>query len=163
MDAIEADKSSLLGEGFTDSIVKPMEARRIAAILRDCLPEDKISVRPIEYDISEVFGNVPVSVQEKPKKENTPTAEKPDVEEPLTEGTEDAVVLNGIDIVMLEQISALSKKKNYKAVNVLIKELLKNEYKGEDADFLEALKGAVKKHDSTQIEDLVNIYKALKE
>ena len=163
MDAIEADKSSLLGEGFTDSIVKPMEARRIAAILRDCLPEDKISVRPIEYDISEVFGNVPVSVQEKPKKENTPTAEKPDVEEPLTEGTEDAVVLNGIDIVMLEQISALSKKKNYKAVNVLIKELSKNEYKGEDADFLEALKGAVKKHDSTQIEDLVNIYKALKE
>ena len=166
MDAIEADKSSLLGEGFTDSIVKPMEARRIAAILRDCLPEEKISVKPIEYDISEVFGDVPVSMQEKPKKDSKAKPEKTESASsptPVTEPEEEAVVLNGIDIVMLEQISTLAKKKNYKAVNVLIKELSKNEYKGEDNDFLEALKSAVKKHDGMQIEDLVNIYKALKE
>ncbi|MBR4515043.1 MAG: response regulator [Lachnospiraceae bacterium] len=181
MDAIEADKSSLLGEGFTDSIVKPMEPRRIAAILRDCLPESKISVKPIEYDITEVFGNVPVSVQDKNKKEDskkhgaakhknekhdkTEKQDAPDMsaKEALTDTPEEVFILSGIDIVMLEQVSALSKKKNYKAVNVLMKELCRNEYKGEDNDFMDALKAAVKKRDSAQIADLVNTYKALKE
>lgn len=41
-DAIEENKQKLLSEGFTDSIVKPIEFRRVAAVLKDCLPEDKI-------------------------------------------------------------------------------------------------------------------------
>lgn len=40
--AIEENKESLLGAGFTDSLLKPIDLRRVAAILRDCLPEDKI-------------------------------------------------------------------------------------------------------------------------
>lgn len=40
--AIEENKERLLGEGFTDSLLKPIEPRRIAAILRDCLPQSKI-------------------------------------------------------------------------------------------------------------------------
>ena len=41
-DAIEENKAKLLAEGFTDSMVKPIEFRRVAAILKDCLPEDKL-------------------------------------------------------------------------------------------------------------------------
>ena len=41
-DAIEENKSKHIEEGFTDSIVKPMDVRKVAAILKDCLPEDKI-------------------------------------------------------------------------------------------------------------------------
>lgn len=40
--AIEENKERLLEEGFTDSLLKPIERQRIAAILRDCLPESKI-------------------------------------------------------------------------------------------------------------------------
>ena len=41
-DAIEENKAQLLSWGFTDSILKPMDLRRVAAILKDCLPESKI-------------------------------------------------------------------------------------------------------------------------
>lgn len=41
-DAIEENKEKLLAAGFTDSIVKPMDIRRVAAILKDCLPENLI-------------------------------------------------------------------------------------------------------------------------
>lgn len=41
-DAIEENKEKLLSCGFTDSIVKPMDVRRVAAVLKDCLPESLI-------------------------------------------------------------------------------------------------------------------------
>lgn len=41
-DAIEGNKDNLLSAGFTDSIVKPMDIRRVAAILKDCLPQSLI-------------------------------------------------------------------------------------------------------------------------
>lgn len=41
-DAIEENKEKLLAAGFTDSIVKPMDIRRVAAVLKDCLPENLI-------------------------------------------------------------------------------------------------------------------------
>lgn len=40
--AIEENREELLGAGFTDNLVKPIDVRRVAAILRDCLPESKI-------------------------------------------------------------------------------------------------------------------------
>ncbi|MBE5945669.1 MAG: response regulator [Lachnospiraceae bacterium] len=40
--AIEENKEELLSAGFTDSVLKPMDIKRVAAILKDCLPEDKI-------------------------------------------------------------------------------------------------------------------------
>lgn len=40
--AIEENRDSLLRAGFTDSLIKPVDVRRAAAILRDCLPESKI-------------------------------------------------------------------------------------------------------------------------
>lgn len=40
--AIEENREELLGAGFTDNLVKPIDIRRVAAILRDCLPESKI-------------------------------------------------------------------------------------------------------------------------
>lgn len=40
--AIEENRDALLREGFTDSLIKPIDVRRAAAILRDCLPESKI-------------------------------------------------------------------------------------------------------------------------
>lgn len=40
--AIEENRDSLLRAGFTDSLIKPIDVRRAAAILRDCLPESKI-------------------------------------------------------------------------------------------------------------------------
>jgi len=40
--AIEENKEEFLSSGFTDSVLKPMDVKRIAAILKDCLPEDKI-------------------------------------------------------------------------------------------------------------------------
>lgn len=43
--AIEENRGELLGAGFTDNLVKPIDIRRVAAILRDCLPEDKIKER----------------------------------------------------------------------------------------------------------------------
>lgn len=44
-DAIEGNRSSHITAGFTDSMVKPIEPRRVAAILKDCLPEDKLKER----------------------------------------------------------------------------------------------------------------------
>lgn len=41
-DAIEGNKEKLLSVGFTDSVVKPMDIRRVAAILKDCLPQSLI-------------------------------------------------------------------------------------------------------------------------
>lgn len=43
--AIEERKDELLGEGFTDTLVKPIELRRVAAILKDCLPSNKVLER----------------------------------------------------------------------------------------------------------------------
>lgn len=44
-DAIEGNRGSHISAGFTDSMVKPIEPRRVAAILKDCLPEDKLQER----------------------------------------------------------------------------------------------------------------------
>ena len=49
-DAIEEHSQSLIEEGFTDSVVKPLELRRVAAILKDCLPEDLIKERSSETE-----------------------------------------------------------------------------------------------------------------
>lgn len=48
--AIEENRDILLGEGFTDSLLKPLELRRIAAILKDCLPEDKIKEKTSDIE-----------------------------------------------------------------------------------------------------------------
>lgn len=45
MDAIDKNRDKLLEEGFTDSLVKPIDIRRAAAILKDCLPQSKIKER----------------------------------------------------------------------------------------------------------------------
>ena len=44
-DAIEGNRGSHISAGYTDSMVKPIEPRRVAAILKDCLPEDKLQER----------------------------------------------------------------------------------------------------------------------
>lgn len=44
-DALESNRSSNLTAGFTDSLIKPIELRRVAAILKDCLPQDKVKER----------------------------------------------------------------------------------------------------------------------
>lgn len=44
-DAIEGNRGNHISAGFTDSIVKPIEPRRVAAILKDCLPENKLQER----------------------------------------------------------------------------------------------------------------------
>lgn len=49
-DAIEEHGQSLIEEGFTDSVVKPLEYRRIAAILKDCLPEELIKEKSSETE-----------------------------------------------------------------------------------------------------------------
>ncbi len=49
-DAIEEHGQSLIEEGFTDSVVKPLELRRVAAILKDCLPEDLIKEKSSETE-----------------------------------------------------------------------------------------------------------------
>ncbi|MBQ8316961.1 MAG: response regulator [Lachnospiraceae bacterium] len=49
-DAIEEHSQSLIEEGFTDSLVKPLERRRVAAILKDCLPEDMIKEKSSETE-----------------------------------------------------------------------------------------------------------------
>ncbi len=49
-DAIEEHGQSLIEEGFTDSVVKPLEPRRVAAILKDCLPEDLIKEKSSETE-----------------------------------------------------------------------------------------------------------------
>ncbi len=41
-DAIEGDSASLIEAGFADSFIKPMEHRRVAAILKDCISAEKI-------------------------------------------------------------------------------------------------------------------------
>lgn len=41
-DAIDENKAKLLKDGFTDSLIKPIDIRRVAAILKDCLPESKL-------------------------------------------------------------------------------------------------------------------------
>lgn len=43
--AIDDNKDMLLEAGFTDTLIKPIDIRRVAAILKDCLPEDKIKER----------------------------------------------------------------------------------------------------------------------
>ena len=49
-DAIEEHGQSLIEEGFTDSVVKPLELRRVAAILKDCLPEELIKEKSSETE-----------------------------------------------------------------------------------------------------------------
>ncbi len=49
-DAIEEHSQSLIEEGFTESIIKPLELRRVAAILKDCLPEDLIKEKSSETE-----------------------------------------------------------------------------------------------------------------
>ncbi len=49
-DAIEEHSQSLIEEGFTDSVIKPLELRRIAAILKDCLSEDLIKEKSSETE-----------------------------------------------------------------------------------------------------------------
>lgn len=49
-DAIEENKEGLLEAGFTDSLLKPIELRRVAAILKDCLPQSKIKEKSKELD-----------------------------------------------------------------------------------------------------------------
>lgn len=44
-DAIEGNRGSHISAGFTDSMIKPIEPRRVAAILKDCLPENKLQER----------------------------------------------------------------------------------------------------------------------
>jgi CheY-like chemotaxis protein len=43
--AIDKNRDSLLETGFTDTLVKPIDVRRAAAILKDCLPQSKIHER----------------------------------------------------------------------------------------------------------------------
>ncbi|MBE5952841.1 MAG: response regulator [Lachnospiraceae bacterium] len=49
-DAIEEHSQTLIEEGFTDSVVKPLELRRVAAILKDCLSEDMIKEKSSETE-----------------------------------------------------------------------------------------------------------------
>lgn len=49
-DAIDDDKSKLLEAGFTDSVVKPIDKRRLAAILKDCLPGEKIKEKATDIE-----------------------------------------------------------------------------------------------------------------
>ncbi len=49
-DAIEENKDKLIEAGFTDSLLKPIDSRRVAAILKDCLSGDKIKERPNEAE-----------------------------------------------------------------------------------------------------------------
>ena len=48
--AIEDDKAKYLEAGFTDSVVKPLDSRRLAAILKDCLPEEKIKEKATDIE-----------------------------------------------------------------------------------------------------------------
>ncbi len=41
-DAVSDNSDILLENGFTGSLLKPMDIRRVAAMLKDCLPEDKL-------------------------------------------------------------------------------------------------------------------------
>ena len=41
-DAVSDNSDILLENGFTGTLLKPMDVRRVAAMLKDCLPEDKI-------------------------------------------------------------------------------------------------------------------------
>lgn len=50
-DAIEENKDELLGAGFTDSLLKPVEIRRVAAILKDCLPQSKLKEKTNDMEI----------------------------------------------------------------------------------------------------------------
>lgn len=54
-DAIEENRDRLLSEGFTDSLLKPLDIRRVAAILKDCLPQDKIKEKT--NDLKIYIGN----------------------------------------------------------------------------------------------------------
>ena len=59
VDAIENNTAQLISDGFTDSLVKPMDIRRVAAILKDCLPEAKIKEKLsdiIQYIDNSRFG-----------------------------------------------------------------------------------------------------------
>ena len=53
--AIDDNKASLLEDGFTDTMLKPIDVRRVAAILKDCLPVDKIKEK--SSDIEEYIKN----------------------------------------------------------------------------------------------------------
>ena len=52
-DAVSDNSDILLENGFTGSLLKPMDIRRVAAMLMDCLPEDKIKEKS-----SNVAGNI---------------------------------------------------------------------------------------------------------
>lgn len=41
-DAIGENNEKLLEQGFTDKVIKPLDVRRLAAIFKDCLPENKL-------------------------------------------------------------------------------------------------------------------------
>ncbi len=47
---MEDDKAKYLEAGFTDSVVKPLDSRRLAAILKDCLPEEKIKEKATDIE-----------------------------------------------------------------------------------------------------------------
>lgn len=49
--AIEDNKQALLEAGFTDTLIKPLDIRRVAAILKDCLPESKIKEKTNDITI----------------------------------------------------------------------------------------------------------------
>lgn len=49
-DAIEEHNQGLIEEGFTDSVIKPLESRRVAAILKDCLSEELIKEKSSETE-----------------------------------------------------------------------------------------------------------------
>lgn len=43
MDAIASNKDELIAAGFTDSLIKPLDVQSLAALFKDCLPENKIA------------------------------------------------------------------------------------------------------------------------
>ncbi len=49
-DTISDNSDVLLENGFTGTLLKPMDVRRVAAILKDCLPEDKIKEKSSNVD-----------------------------------------------------------------------------------------------------------------
>ncbi|MBQ9610333.1 MAG: response regulator [Lachnospiraceae bacterium] len=53
--AISDNKASRLEDGFTDTMLKPIDLRRVAAILNDCLPENKIKEK--SSNIEEYINN----------------------------------------------------------------------------------------------------------
>ncbi|MBQ8914122.1 MAG: response regulator [Lachnospiraceae bacterium] len=54
-DTISDNSDVLLENGFTGTLLKPMDIRRVAAILKDCLPEDKIKEK--SSNVAEYISN----------------------------------------------------------------------------------------------------------